>query len=244
MESHSAAKMQPEGPAPTAAPRASEWALQNANETEWTHAKTILDRRAGLGIGRRAGLPRSRLRCRQPGEGAAGYARPERLLVHQASSGHGRTMAASAGRGRAADHLSRRHDGQRGRHGSPHAAGPVAGRDADRDGPGGDRAGRHRPPKHADDVPLAGGSGLHRREVATDAGKAPGGKGIRGAVLGRYRLGPVLLQATHDPARRFAEDQVVRLGGQRRRSGQLPLGRLAIPFRWRRWTSCPACKPG
>ena len=51
-------------------------------------------------------------------------------------------------------------------------------------------------------------------------------KGFVGAVLGGYRLGTVLLQAARDPPRRLAEDQVVRLGGERDRNRGLPLDRL------------------
>ena len=133
-------------------------------------------------------------------------------------------MAAGVERRRVADDLSGRDDGRGGGHGATHEAGPIAGRLADRHGAGGHRAGRGRPSTHADGVPHTGGSGLHRAETRSHAGKAPGGQGICGVVLERHRLGAVFFQRPGHRAGRLEEDQAVRDGGQPRAGGPLPLG--------------------
>ena len=163
---------------------------------------------------RRAGCqPRSRKREEAIGDPPR-RARPARHRLASQAAGDRREMARRAGPGRAVHRLQRRLAGRRGRHGAAHARRPAQRRDALGHRPDRDRRLGGRAAKDADGVPLLGRARLRAREAAPGAREALSRQGLRGAVLGRCRLGALLLQGAGAAARRLPPDEDVRLGGR------------------------------
>ena len=141
----------------------------------------------------------------------------------------GEKWRAAQGRGQRLHRLHRRLAGRRSRHGAAHARRPAQrgaalGRRPDRNR----RLGR-RAAEDADGFPLVGRARLPARKAAPGAREALPRQGLRRAVLGRCRLGALLLEGTRAAARRLPADEGVCLGrrqpaGRHHEGARLPAG--------------------